>query len=57
MPSERQYTVTEAAEVLEVTTQTIYGWINSGEIAAVKRMGKPYLIPDSEIQRALKPIT
>ena len=53
---EQTYTVTEACDVLDVTRQTLYQWIEKGLIQATRRMGKPYTIAQSEIDRALKPL-
>ena len=50
------YTVSEACDVLEVTPKTLYRWIDEGDIEATRRMGKPYVISQSEIDRALKPL-
>jgi putative resolvase len=44
----------EAAELLNVSRQTIWTWIKRGKIRAVKLPSGQYRIPDSEIVRILQ---
>ena len=46
------YTVAEAAELLEITPQTIRGYIKSGKLHA-QRVGRPYLISEESIKAFL----
>jgi excisionase family DNA binding protein len=45
-------TVSQAAEALSASTQTIRNWIRSGRLRGV-RVGNRFLIPDGEIERML----
>lgn len=47
------YTVAETAEKLKVSRMTIYSWIDSGVINAIKIVGH-YRIKQEEIERLLK---
>ena len=44
----RTYTPDQAAQILQLSTATVYELINRGEIVA-KRIGKVYRIPKSEL--------
>ncbi len=46
-------TPTEASEILKVHINTIYNWIQSGEIKATK-FGDMWRIDEAEIQNRLK---
>lgn len=46
------YTVKQAAEVLEVSTKTIYSYIKAGSIEAVK-LGKSYRITAEELNKVI----
>lgn len=46
-------TVAEVADVLRVSTMTVYRLIKSGEIAAI-RVGKSYRIAEPELQKYLE---
>ena len=46
-------TVAEVADVLRVSTMTVYRLVKSGEIAAI-RVGKSYRIAESELQKYLE---
>ena len=46
-------TVSEVADVLRVSTMTVYRLIKSGEIAAI-RVGKSYRIADAELKNYLE---
>lgn len=51
-----EYTIKQAAEVLEVSTSTVRRRIKSGELAAEKRKtsyGQQYFIPKKELDRAI----
>lgn len=48
----RLLTVAEVADVLRVSTMTVYRLIKNGEIAAI-RVGKSYRISESELQAYL----
>jgi excisionase family DNA binding protein len=43
-------TVSQAAEALSATSQTIRNWIRSGRLRAV-RIGNRFLIPTEEVER------
>jgi excisionase family DNA binding protein len=45
-------TVSQAAEALSASTQTIRNWIRSGRLRGV-RVGNRFLVPDGEIERML----
>lgn len=55
MTVERQFTITEVANMLRKSTRTIRRWIEGGRIKAAKmpgRYGKPsYLIAKSEVEK------
>lgn len=53
MEIEKRYTTEEAAEKLKLAQQTIYKYIQSGKIKAVK-IGRNKFIPESEIEKLLK---
>lgn len=46
------YTVKQAAEVLEVSTKTIYSYIKAGNIKAAK-LGKSYRITAEELNKVI----
>jgi excisionase family DNA binding protein len=48
-------TVSQAAEALSASTQTIRNWIRSGRLRGV-RVGNRFLIPDGEIERMLEDV-
>lgn len=45
-------TVPEAAQMLRMSEHTIYLWLRSGKLKAV-RPGKKWLIPEEEIRKLL----
>jgi excisionase family DNA binding protein len=45
-------TVSQAAEALSASTQTIRNWIRSGRLRGV-RVGNRFLVPEGEIERML----
>lgn len=47
------YTADEAAKILKMGKSTLYTYIRSGQIKAVK-IGRKYRIMESEIQRLLQ---
>ena len=52
----KEYTIKQAAEILEVSTSTIRRRIKSGKLAAEKRKtnyGQQYFIPAKELDRAI----
>jgi len=51
--SERYYTVREVAQMLRFDKMTIYRWIKSGKIKAVK-INNRWLIPAEEVERIIK---
>lgn len=53
MAIDKQYTVTEAAEILRITTRTLFTWIYTGKVQAAK-VGRKWLITDGEIQRIIQ---
>jgi len=48
---ERHYTLSEAAKMLGVTTQTLRAWDRDGKIIAIRTLGNQRRIPESEIRR------
>lgn len=46
------YTVEEVAEILKLYKKTVYGYIKSGKIKAVK-IGRRYRITEDELHRLL----
>jgi excisionase family DNA binding protein len=48
----RFLTVAEVADVMRVSTMTVYRLIKAGELGAV-RVGKSYRIPDDAVDRFL----
>jgi excisionase family DNA binding protein len=52
MASTELITVSQAAEALSASTQTIRNWIRSGRLRGV-RVGNRFLVPDEEIERML----
>jgi len=48
---EKYYTISEAAEILNVTAKTIRLWDNSGKIQTIRTPGNQRRIPESEILR------
>lgn len=50
MAIEQHYTVAEAAELLRVSTRTVFNWIYAGTIPAAK-VGRKWLIPESIIRK------
>lgn len=46
----------EAAELLNVSRQTIWVWIRKGKIKALKLPSGQYRIPDSEIVKILQEV-
>jgi len=45
-------TVSQAAEALSASTQTIRNWIRSGRLRGI-RVGNRFLVPEGEIERML----
>jgi len=52
---EKHYTLSKAAELLGVTTQTLRNWDNSGKIKTIRTPGNQRRIPESEIFRFINP--
>ena len=50
---EKLYKITEAAEILSITRQTIYQWHDEGKIQFVRVNGNPR-IKESELKRLIK---
>lgn len=48
----RHSTATDLAEVMKVSTATVYNWIKAGDVKAV-RVGRLYRVPPSEVRRLL----
>ena len=48
----KTYTVQQVAEILHLSTRTIYTYIETGKIKAIK-FGRVYRINDSEIRKIL----
>lgn len=48
------YTIPEAAESLQVSTNTIRNWIKEGKLRS-QRIGRPYLITEKNLREFLKP--
>ncbi len=49
----RFLTVAEVADLMRVSTMTVYRLIKAGDMAAV-RVGRSYRIPDAEVDRYLE---
>ncbi len=47
---EKEYSPAEAAELLNVTRQTIYNWINRGELKATRYGKRIIRITESELE-------
>lgn len=47
------YTIKDTAEILQVTTRSIYSYIKSGKLHAVK-LGKEWRITQQDIEELLK---
>ena len=52
---EKHYTLSKAAELLGVTTQTLRNWDNAGKIKAIRTPGNQRRIPEGEIMRLQNP--
>jgi len=52
---EKYYTVTELSRLLHVSRQTIYDWINSGRLKAI-RVGRVIRIPASSVVSLISPV-
>lgn len=52
---EKHYTLSKAAEILGVTTQTLRNWDNAGKIRTIRTPGNQRRIPESEISRLSNP--
>jgi putative resolvase len=50
---EKHFTLSKAAEILGVTTQTLRNWDNAGKIKTIRTPGNQRRIPESEIERLL----
>ena len=48
---EKHYTLSEASEILGVTTKTLRTWDNSGKLITIRTPGNQRRIPESEILR------
>ncbi|MCX6783948.1 MAG: helix-turn-helix domain-containing protein [candidate division WWE3 bacterium] len=56
MESEQYYTIEEVAKKLRVAYLTVYRWIRSGKLVAIKA-GKQYRIKSYELERFVnKPV-
>lgn len=51
------YTVREVAELLRVSSQTIYRWIEEGRIEAVRVGPKVFRIPKDSLDTAIRNAT
>ena len=52
---EKHYSLSKAADLLGVTTQTLRNWDNAGKIITARTPGNQRRIPESEIMRLLTP--
>lgn len=52
--SEKYLTVNDAAEILHKHRRTIYFYIRSGQLKAIKPGGKNYLIYESDLNEFIK---
>jgi excisionase family DNA binding protein len=50
---EKHLTLSKAAEILGVTTQTLRNWDNAGKIKTIRTIGNQRRVPESEIKRIL----
>lgn len=51
---EKSYTPKEVADIMQVTRQTVYNWVNSGEVQAFK-VGRNLRITESEMKKLQAP--
>ena len=54
MPTERFLTVQEVAELMRVSTMTVYRLIKNGELRAA-RVGRSYRLREDEVESYLTP--
>lgn len=55
IPNKDNFRPNEAAKILEVSVRTIYGWIATGQMEAIKIGNKLLRIPREEIIKQQKP--
>lgn len=53
MDNEKYYTLEEIAEILRVAYMTVYRWVRSGKLKAVKA-GKQYRVRSTELDKFLE---
>jgi excisionase family DNA binding protein len=53
MPDFKLYTIDEIAEILKVTQRTIYNYIKSGSLKAIK-IGKYWRVKQSDLEQFLE---
>ena len=53
MANIKLYTISEVAEILRVTRQTVYNWIKSGKIRVVRLPNGFIRITEDELKRIL----
>jgi len=53
MPDFKLYTIDEIAEILKVTQRTIYNYIKSGALKAIK-IGKYWRVKQSDLEQFLE---
>lgn len=52
MSEEKFLNLNEVAERLRVTRQSVYNWVHSGKLKAVK-IGREYRVSEAEVKRLL----
>ena len=51
MTNEKTYTIPEVCEILHKHKRTVYAYIRSGQLRAIKPGGKNFLIYESDLTR------
>jgi excisionase family DNA binding protein len=51
---EREFSTSQAAEILDVSTRTLYRWVENGEIQYARTGTGRYLFPESELKKILE---
>ena len=54
MTNEKTYTIPEVCEILHKHKRTIYAYIRSGQLRAIKPGGKNFLIYESDLDAFIK---
>ena len=54
--SERLLSTAEVARALQVSRNSVTGWINRGQITAIQLPSGQFRIPESEVTKVLQPL-